>query len=565
MASRSVDSWPAGLPRHLTLPETNLWFNVEVSAARYPDKPFIVFYDTPLTYAQFKAQAEHIAGWLQHDCGVRAGDRVLLYMQNSPQWVLAHYAILRANAVVVPVNPMNRTDELRHYVSDSGAAVAFVPQDLYDEVRPLLHGAEGLRHVIVATYADYLEVATDLPLPAFVAAPRRAIDDPGVTSWQRMLDAQRVPGTLTAGPDDLCVMPYTSGTTGRPKGCMHTHRGAMATLVGGVQWFARTQDAVFLSAMPFFHVTGLVGGMNGPLYAGATIVVLPRWDRDAAAACMQRHRVTVWSAISTMLIDFLSNPRLPELDLSSLQVIRGGGAAMPAAVVAALHTATGLPYVEGYGMSETLAATHLNPPQRAKPQCLGIPMFDVDARVVDPLTLAQVLPGETGEIIVAAPQVMLGYWRDEAATRDAFLERDGKRFLRTGDLAMIDEDGYFFMVDRLKRMINASGFKVWPAEVESLMYRHPAILEACVIAAPDARRGETVKALVVLRAGQAGQVSEQDVIDWSREHMAAYKCPRIVEFVASLPKSGAGKVQWRELQERERTSAAPTSPTPTSS
>ena len=233
--------------------------------------------------------------------------------------------------------------------------------------------------------------------------------------------------------------------------------------------------------------------------------------------------------------------------------------------MAALHTATGLPYVEGYGMSETLAATHLNPPQRAKPQCLGIPMFDVDARVVDPLTLAEVLPGETGEIIVAAPQVMLGYWRDEAATRDAFLERDGKRFLRTGDLAMIDEDGYFFMVDRLKRMINASGFKVWPAEVESLMYRHPAILEACVIAAPDARRGETVKALVVLRAGQTGQVSEQDVIDWGREHMAAYKCPRIVEFVASLPKSGAGKVQWRELQERERTSAAPTSPTPTSS
>ena len=558
------DHWPPGLPRHLTLPETNLWFNVEVSARRYPDKPFIVFYDTPLGFAQFQDQAERLAGFLQHGCGVKFGDRVLLTMQNSPQWILAYYAILRANAVVVPVNPMNRTDELRHYVADSGASTAVVPQDLFGEIEPLLMGYEGLRHVVVAAYSDCLGMPTDLPIPAFVAEPRRAIDVPGVTLWQAALDAGLRPGPLTAGPDDLCVMPYTSGTTGHPKGCMHTHRSAMATLVGGVQWFARTQDAVFLSAMPFFHVTGMVGGMNGPLYIGATIVVLPRWDRDAAAACMQRHRVTVWSVISTMMIDFLSNPRLPELDLSSLQVIRGGGAAMPAAIVAALHTATGLPYVEGYGMSETLAATHLNPPQRAKPQCLGIPMFDVDSRIVDPTTLHDVPQGETGEIIVSAPQVMRGYWRDEAATRDAFIERDGKRFLRTGDLAYIDDEGYFFMVDRLKRMINASGFKVWPAEVEALMYRHPAILEACVIAAPDAKRGETVKALVVLRPELAAGVSEQAVIDWSREHMAAYKCPRIVEFVPSLPKSGSGKVQWRELQDlelKERELNPPSHPT----
>ncbi len=551
-ASGIVDPWPPGLPRHLTLPQTNLWFNVEVSAARYPDKPFIVFYDTPLTYAQFKDQCERVAGWLQHDCGVKAGDRVLLYMQNSPQWMVAFYAILRADAVVVPVNPMNRREEMRHYASDSGAAVVLVAQDLFDEVEPLLHGAEGLRHAIVATYSDALVTPTDLALPAFVAEPRRAVESAGVAPWHAVLEAHRTPGPLTAGSDDLCVMPYTSGTTGHPKGCMHTHRAAMATLVGGIQWFGRTQDAVFLSAMPLFHVTGMVGGMNGPLFTGGTVVVLARWDREVAAESIRRHRITVWSAISTMMIDFLSNPRLPELDLSSLQVIRGGGAAMPAAIVAALRDATGLPYVEGYGMSETLAATHLNPPQRAKPQCLGIPMFDVDSRVVDPVTLDEMAQGETGEIVVAAPQVMLGYWRDEAATRDACFERDGKRFLRTGDLAYIDGDGYFFMVDRLKRMINASGYKVWPAEVEALMYGHPAILEACVIAAPDARRGETVKALVVLREGYAGQVTEQAVIDWSREHMAAYKCPRIVEFVASLPKSASGKVMWRELQDRER-------------
>jgi len=559
-APRHFAHWPPALPHHLTLPETNLFYNVEVSATRYPDKPFIVFYDSTLSYARFRREALRIAGFLQHDCGVRAGDRVLLYMQNSPQWILAFYGIVRAGAVVVPVNPMNRTAELRHYVADSGARVAFVAQDLHEQMQPLVGTGQGqgLARLVVATYGDYLEAATDLALPDFVAAPRRIFTDDGTTSWHAMLALGRVPDELATGPDDLCVMPYTSGTTGNPKGCMHTHRSVMSTLVGGVHWFARTQDAVYLAVLPFFHVTGLSGSLNGPIYAGATIVVLPRWDRDAAAGLMQRWRVTVWQVISTMMIDFLSNPKIADYDLSSLQGIRGGGAAMPAAIVARLKELTGLDYVEGYGMSETMAATHINPPQRPKPQCLGIPVFDVDARVVDPVTLEEVPQGETGEIVVHGPQVMRGYWHDEAADAQSFIEIDGKRFLRTGDLAMIDEDGYFFMVDRLKRMVNASGFKVWPAEVEALMYRHPAILEACVIAAHDAKRGETVKALVVLRPGHAGSVTEQEIIDWSRGQMAAYKSPRIVEFVASLPKSGTGKVQWRELQEAENAKAGVT-------
>ena len=548
---RHFAHWPPGLPRHLTLPQTSLWYNVEVSATRYPDKPFIVYYDSPLSYAQFRQDCERVAGWLQQDCGVQAGDRVLLYMQNSPQWVIAYYAILRANAVVVPVNPMNKAEELRHYVSDSGASTALVAQDLYPQIAPLLGGKEGLRHLGVAAYSDYLSGPTDLALPPFVAAPREPITAPGVTLWQEILQRALRPGPHTAGPDDLCVMPYTSGTTGQPKGCMHTHRSVMSTLVGGVQWFGRTQDAVYLSVLPFFHVTGMAGSMNGPLFAGATIVILSRWDRDVAALCIQRQRIAIWQAISTMVVDFLSNPRLGEYDLSSLQGVRGGGAAMPEAIAKKLKDLTGLDYVEGYGMSETLAATHINPPQRPKPQCLGIPVFDVDARVLDPQTLQELPEGETGEIVVHAPQVMQGYWKQPQATADSFISLDGKRFLRTGDLAYVDHDGYFFMVDRLKRMINASGYKVWPAEVEALMYKHPAIHEACVIGVRDARRGETVKALVVLKEEARGQVSAEDIIGWAHEHMAAYKSPRVVEFVHTLPKSGTGKILWRELQERE--------------
>ena len=549
--TRHLRHWPPGQSQHLTLPQTHLFYNVEVSATRFPDKPFIVFYDTRLSFAEFRAEAERIAGYLQQDCGVRPGDRVLLDMQNSPQWVLAYYGILRADAVVVPVNPMNKREELRHYVEDAGARVAFVAQELLPEMHPLLGGAEGLQRIIVATYRDHLRTATDLKVPDFVAASRSPLRGEGLVAWADMLAAAREPGPMRAGPDDLAVMPYTSGTTGRPKGCMHTHRSAMTTAVGGVHWFGRTQDWVTLSVLPFFHVTGMSGGMNGPLYAGATIVLLPRWDRDAAAQCIQRYRIASWQAITTMVIDFVANPRIRDYDLSSLTGIRGGGAAMPEAVAAQLKALTGLDFVEGYGMSETLAATHLNPPHRPKPQCLGIPMYDVDSRLLDPETGGAVPPGGVGEIVVHAPQVMQGYWRNAAATAEAFVEIDGKRFLRTGDLARVDEDGYFFMTDRLKRMINASGFKVWPAEVEALMHHHPAIQEACVIGARDARRGETVKALVVLRAELADPPTPQDISDWCHQHMAAYKVPRVVEFVPGLPLSGSGKVMWRELQDEQ--------------
>lgn len=550
--ARPHPHWPPGLAHHLTLPRTHLWFNVEVSATRYPDKPFLLFYDTPLSFADFKAEAEALAGHLQQVCGVQRGDRVLLQMQNSPQWALAFYAILRADAVVVPVNPMNRSEELRHYVHDSGARVAFVAQDLLDELLPHLGVPEGLQHIVVSTYADHLKQPTDLAVPAIVSAPRAVPERAGVHAWHAVVQAGHAPGPLQGGPDDLCVMPYTSGTTGHPKGCMHTHATVMTTLVGSVQWFSRTQDTVYLGVLPFFHVTGMSGGLNGPMFSGATVVVLPRWDREAVGRCIQRYRVSVWQVISTMMIDFLSQPDVERFDLSSLQAVRGGGAAMPAAIVAKLKALTGLDYVEGYGMSETIAATHINPPHRPKPQCLGIPVFDVDARLIDPGTLAPVAPGEVGEIVIHGPQVMQGYWRAPQANESTFVQIDGKRFLRTGDLARVDDEGYWFMVDRLKRMINAAGFKVWPAEVEALMYQHPAIQEAFVIGTLDERRGETVKALVVLKPAAVGQTTEQDVADWCRQHMAAYKAPKLIEFVESLPKSGTGKVQWRMLQERER-------------
>ena len=556
--ARHFRFWPSYAMHELHAPTTNLYYNVEVSARRYPDKPCIVFYDTPVSFAQFHDETRRIAGFLEQRCDVRKGDRVMLLMQNSPQFMIGYYGILRANAVVVPLNPMNLTRELSGFAKDAGSSTLLVSQELYSRVSPLLREGE-IRHIIVATYSDYLKHPTSLAVPDFVSAPRTEITERGVAMWTEALAADLAPGALTAGPDDLCVMPYTSGTTGLPKGVMHSHRTVMHTTVASMAWFAVQPEVTLLAVAPMFHVTGMQGGMNGPIYIGCTVVVLPRWDRDIAARCVERYRITSWTGVPTMIQDFFLNPSIDKYDISSIRRLSGGGAAMPAAVAQRLQRG-GVTYVEGYGLTETIGATHINPAERPKEQCLGIPIYGVEARVVDPTTLQELAPGESGEIVILGPQLMLGYWNKPQDTAAAFVELDGKRFFRSGDLGKMDEDGYFFMVDRLKRMINASGFKVWPTEVENLLYQHPAVQEACVIAARDAHRGETVKAVIVLKQAFVGRAQAQEIIDWAHENIAAYKAPRLIEFVEALPKSGSGKIMWRELQERENAEAAKRSP-----
>jgi fatty-acyl-CoA synthase len=453
---------------------------------------------------------------------------------------------------------MNLRAEILKFAQDAGSRAILVSQELYARVAPLLESGV-LKHAVVAAYSDYLKVATLLTVPDFVAAPRAGIERAGVTLWKDVLAADLRPGPLTAGPDDVSVMPYTSGTTGLPKGVVHSHRTVMHTAVGQMAWFAAQADLSVLAVAPFFHVTGMQGSMNGPLYLGSTVVLLPRWDRDTAASLVERYRVSGWTAVPTMIQDFFLNPQLGRYDVSSIRRLSGGGAAMPAAVAQRLQSA-GVTYFEGYGLTETMAATHINPPEHPKMQCLGIPIFGVDSRIIDPVTLQELPPGESGEIIMHGPQVMLGYWNKPEDTANAFLEIDGKRFFRSGDLGKMDEDGYFFIVDRLKRMINASGFKVWPTEIESLLYHHPAVQEACVIGTRDAHRGETVKAVIVLRPEFIGKTQGRDISDWARDNMAAYKVPRVIQFVDELPKSGSGKIMWRELQELEN-AASRTSPT----
>ena len=545
MSDRHLAFWPGGVPRTLDIPERSVAGNLVATAARLPDKPALIYHGAAVTFAGLADHVERMAGWLVREAGIERGERVLLYMQNSPQFVIAYYAILRADAVVVPVNPMCRGKELEHLAADTGARLAFAGQELLPHIAPLLEGS--LSRIVAAACADMADPACDIPLPEGLREPAPAdYDLPGVIRWADAMAAGHAPGPIMAGPDDLAVIPYTSGTTGRQKGCMHTHRTMMWTLVGSLAWNPQGLGEPSLATLPLFHVTSMQNSMNGPIFYGETSVIMSRWDRAVAAELIRRHRVARWRSISTMAIDLVNDPAVESYDLSSLKTIGGGGAAMPEPIARRLKALTGLDYIEGYGMSETMAGTHINPIDRPKRQCLGIPVFGVESRVVDPDTLAELGPDEPGEILIHAPQNFLGYWNDPGATEAAIVTLDGKPFLRTGDIGRYDAEGYFFITDRRKRMVNCSGFKVWPTEVEAMMHDHPAVAEVCVVGRPDPRRGESVVAYVV----QRGPLDPAALIEWCRGAMAAYKCPRDLVLVDALPRSPSGKVQWRELQER---------------
>ena len=551
MMTRHYQFWPKRTSTSLPVPKTSLYDNLAVSVSRYPEKAAIHYYGGVISYLRFNAEVKAVAGFLQSKLGVVKGDRILLYMQNSPQFMVAYYGILRANAVVIPINPMNVTHELAFYISDCEAKVALVGQELYERIAPL-QKSTFLQHVILAAYSDYIAPDFDLEIPAEVSAPRIAIENRDVNYWHDVISAELPPDPLTVNEEDEAVIPFTSGTTGKPKGCIHTHGTVNANTVGAAAWWSMSANTTTLTTLPLFHVTGMVHSMNALIFAGGTIVLMTRWNRELAAALIERYQCTHWINIATMVIDFLANPNLPEYRLQSLNAVGGGGATLPEAIGEKMFRLLGVRYVEGYGLSETISHTHFNPPDRPKLQCMGIPAFDVDARIIDTQTLQELGPEEQGEVIVHGPQVLKGYFNRPEETKEAFLAIEGKQFFRTGDIAKYDEEGYFFIVDRVKRMINASGFKVWPTEVEATLYKHPAIKEVCVIGAFDSRRGETVKAIVILHDTERGKVSEEDIIEWTKEKMAAYKYPRIVQFVESLPKTATGKLLWRQLQDEEK-------------
>ena len=538
MQNRHFKVWPNGLPYSLPQSRHSVLHNLDQAVSAASERTAIWYYGRRISFRELATEVQHLAGFLHQQLGIHAGDRVAIYMQNAPQFVVAYYAVLAANAVIVPVNPMCRRGELRYIVQDSGARAIIFGTELAEEVMAV-QGDSGHPGLVQARYSDYALDGWDFPAEFADLAPA-----PVGTAWADVLAMECEAPGHDRRPGDWCIIPYSSGTTGQPKGCLHTHASVNAVIFGYSKWVGVTSGSRILATLPLCHVTGMQHSMNLPILTRSTTYLMTRWNAALAAKLIQRERIEHWRSITKMMIDFLSLPRIMDIDVSSLKAIGGGGAQMPAGIARRMSELIGLDYIEAYGLSETIAPTHINPPQAPKQQCLGIPIFDVDCRIVDPESLEELRSNEPGEIVTHGPQVFQGYWQRPEETEAAFLTLDGKRFLRTGDIGYMDDEGYFFFVDRLKRMVNVSGFKVWPAEIEAILHSHPDIKEACIVGDPDPRTGEAVRAVVVRHKDL---LDAHRLTDWCRQNMAAYKVPSRIEFRDHLPHSGAGKVLWKEL------------------
>lgn len=548
MSTLHFDHWPRHLSKHLSYPQTGLYEHLETNAQRYPDKVAVNYYGSQVTYAVLNERVKCFAGYLQQQANVQAGDRILISMQNSVAFIVAYYAILRCDAVVVPVNPMNKALELEWYVSDTESKIAIVGSELVAEFETLLDKT-CLERIIAARYGDDIFTPTEFVIPETVVQAPGVTETDAVVYFQTALQHAGIQTEATRSGEDLAVILYTSGTTAHPKGCMLSHRALVAQILTQINWSPWNNTAKVLSVTPFFHVTGMINAMCLPIWLGATTYLMTRWDRVCAAQVVDLHGLTHWCCIPTMVVDLLAMPDVNKYNFKSFTHVYGGGTGMPHAIAQDFETLTGIEFIEGWGMTEMTAGVHLNPYGRGKRQCLGVPLFDVDSRVIDPEIGEELGVRQSGEIISTSPCVFSGYWKNPEATEAAFIEHDGKRFFRTGDVGYYDEEGYFFMADRLKRMINVSGYKVWPSEVESILYQNEKILENCIIPCNKNDRGESVKAVVVLKANQ--HMSEDEFKQWCREHMSAYKVPKVVEFTTELPKTASGKINWRLLQDKE--------------
>jgi acyl-CoA synthetase (AMP-forming)/AMP-acid ligase II len=538
--------WPESVDeKSIRLPEEVLPAILARQAKRVPDRTAIHFYGRAVSFRELDSAVGRFAGFLKSR-GISAGDRVAIFLENAPQFAIAYYGTLRAGGIAVCLNPMHKAVELLHEFDDSGAR-ALVTSDLaYPVVEPI-RAQTKLETVVLTAYKDFLPENLTLPPPPSFLEARSG---PPPAGTHALLDVLRTaPELKTQVPralSDTALLQYTSGTTGTAKAAEITHGNLVCCCEMQRAYIGSGDDDVALGVLPWFHITGMECQMNMMAYMGATLVAIGRFDLVTVLRAVEVYRCTLTTFIATVNVAIVNFPRTKEFDLSSLRYCFSGGAPVPAAIAQRWEEITGHKLIEGYGLSETTAPTHINPPQRPKYGTVGVPLPLTDARIVDPNDgVTELGIGKSGEIAVRGPQVMKGYWRNPEATERAF--RDG--WFLTGDIGQVDEEGYFRIEERKKDMLKVSGFSVFPAEVEAIMYRHPAIAEVGVVGVPDPYRGEDPLAFVVLKPAAKGTVTEDQIAQWCKEAMSAYKAPRQVRFIDALPKTASGKVLKRMLRD----------------
>jgi long-chain acyl-CoA synthetase len=563
-----VASYPAGVPADFDFPMVPLTRLLDDAASSFPTRTALAFLGTTLTYRELKDAVDRFATGLK-GLGVGKGDRVAIVLPNCPQNVIAFFAALRLGAVVVQHNPLYTEAELRHQLADCGATVAVCLDKVWaavEKVRP----DTALQHVVVTSIADYLPASSRLKLRLPIAKARKARAEitasiphgAPVRQFLAMLKTSDPARQVPLDPEqDLALLQYTGGTTGLSKGAMLTHANLVSNAYMNRLWDtgATAGKEVTLAVLPLFHAYGLTVAMNATILLGGTLVLLPRFDIDQVFSAIDQWKPTMFPGVPPIYKALSDSPKAKAHDLRSIRLCVSGAMKLPLEIQEQFERISGCRLVEGYGMTETSPSTHCNPVSGLrKPGTIGVPLPGTTCKIVaqdDPS--AEVPVGEPGELAVSGPQVFRGYWgRDELT---GIFTDDG--YVLTGDVAVMDEDGFFTIVDRKKELIIAGGFNIYPSEVEEVLFRLPGVADAVVVGLPDKYRGETVKAYVVAQPG--AELSEQDVLAHCRQELTAYKVPKVVEFRDSLPRTVVGKVLRRVLVEEERAkaeAAAPTAP-----
>ncbi len=544
-----------GVPHTLTYPEIPVPALLEATAARVGEAPATVFFGATMSYRTLETLASRFAGVLQQR-GLRPGSRVSVHLPNCPQFLIAYYGILKAGGIAVPFNPLYVEREIAHQLVDSGAEIAVTLDMFYPRIEAIRQQTQ-VREVIVTGIHDHFPPHLRMlyPLKArreghAVSVPRR----PDVHRWRPLLGAASPAAPVRTDPTHPAVLLYTGGTTGTPKGAVLTHRNLVANVLQTRSWYTRPRAATdsTLAVLPFFHSYGMTSVMNYAVSLGLRLLLLPRFQIDDVLRTINRYHPTLFPAVPTIYTALVNHPNVKQFNLRSISACISGAAPMPVELQAQFEALTGGRLVEGYGLTEAGPVTHTNPIFGVrKVGSIGIPIPDTDARIMDVETGTRAVnPGELGELIIQGPQVMAGYWNNPNETAQTL--RGG--WLYTGDLATMDLDGYFFIVDRKKEMIITGGLNVYPREVEEVLYAHAAVVEAAAIAVPDAYRGEVVKAFVVLKDG--AQTTADDLIAHCRGRLAPFKVPKTIEFRTQLPKSLIGKILRRVLVEEDRAKRA---------
>ena len=539
-----LDHYNYWTPPHMNYPRRPLHEILRITAAEVPDRPATAFLGQHLTFVQLRDQADRFATALSR-LGIEQGDRVGIMLPNCPQYVIAAFALFRLGAIVVNVNPIYTAREVLVVAKDSGMCAVLTLDVLAPKVIAVRDQA-AIENVIITSLEEYSAAAT--PTPVVEGTIRMGDLLAGVSEPD-------LPRIEIDTDQDVAVLQYTGGTTGVPKGAMLTHRNIFANVVQTDAWaHTHTQRGTdcYLLVIPLFHIYGFTVGMIEGVWRGVQQVLIPRYDVEAVLTAIRDYRPTYFPAVPTIYISLLNHPKAKEYGLDKVRAFNSGSAPLPIEVIDQFERMTGGTLNEGYGLSEASPVTHSTPSlSRRKAGSIGLPLSDTDMKIVDLATGVTEVPiGQEGELCIAGPQVMKGYWNRPDETAIALRTDDaGKCWLYTGDIARMDEDGYTYIVQRKKDMIIVSGFNVYPSEVESVLFTHPAVMEAAVIGKPDSYRGERVKAFVVLKKGTHASV--EDLIAHCETSLAEFKVPREIVFLESLPKTAVGKVLHRVLRESE--------------